>query len=292
MNDKKLKLGIPKGSLQDYTIKIFKSAGFDVEVPERGYFLTIDDPGIECFLLRPQEIPKYVGQGKLDLGISGDDWIFESKAKVIEVCDLRYAKQKIKKVKWVLAVPENSEIKSIKDLEGKLISTEAVNLVKDYLRKNKVKARVEFSWGVTEIKPPRFADAIVDLVETGASLKAHHLKILDTVFLSSTKLITNKNAWQDKWKEEKINAISLLLQGAVRGEEVVNLIMHISGEKLNKILKILPKLEAPTVRKLAGEDWYDIAIGCGAKDTRKLIPRLKRMGCQGIVEFPVSKMIP
>jgi len=291
MESQKLKLGIPKGSLQEYTLKIFKAASFDIEIPKRGYFLKIDDPEIECFLLRSQEIPKYIEKGKLDLGISGDDWIFESRARIIEVCDLRYAKQKIKKVKWVLAVPTNSKIKSVKDLEKKVISTEAVNLVKDYLKKNKVKAKVEFSWGATEVKPPKFADAIVDITETGASLRAHNLKILDTLFVSSTKLITNKTAWQDKWKKEKINDLALLLQGAVRGEEVVNLMMHIPGERLKRILRILPKLKSPTIKKLAGENWYDVTISCVAKNVRELIPKLKRMGCQGIVEFPVNKIV-
>lgn len=288
----KIRLGIPKGSLQEYTLKIFKAAGFDIDVPERGYFLRIDDPEIDCFLLRPQEIPKYVEQGKLDLGISGDDWILETKAKVIEVCDLRYAKERIQKVKWVLAVPKDSKIKSVKDLQGKIISTEAVNLVKDYLRKNKIKAKVEFSWGTTEVKPPRFADAIVDITETGASLKAHNLKILDTILVSSTKLIANKSAWQDEWKREKIKAISLLLQGAVKGEEIVNLMMHVPGEKLNRILKFLPKLKSPTIKKIAGENWYNVTIGCKEKETRELIPKLKRMGCEGIVEWPVVKLVP
>ena len=292
MAENKLKLGIPKGSLQEYTLKIFKSAGFDINVPERGYFLTIDDPGIECFLLRPQEIPRYIEKGKLDLGISGDDWILESKAKVIEVCDLKYAKQEIKKVKWVLAVPKDSKIKSVKDLKGKTISTELVNTVKDYLRKNQVKARVEFSWGASEVKPPLFADAIIDNTETGVSLKAHNLKILDTILESSTKLITNKSAWQDKWKREKIKDLALLLQGAVKGEEVVNLMMHIPGEKLNRILKVLPKLKSPTIKKLAGENWYDVEISCKEKDTRELIPKLKRMGAQGIVEWPLIKLVP
>jgi len=292
MAENKLKLGIPKGSLQEYTLKIFKSAGFDINVPERGYFLTIDDPEIECFLLRPQEIPRYIEKGKLDLGISGDDWILESKAKVIEVCDLKYAKQEIKKVKWVLAVPKDSKIKSVKDLKGKTISTELVNTVKDYLRKNQVKARVEFSWGASEVKPPLFADAIIDNTETGVSLKAHNLKILDTILESSTKLITNKSAWQDKWKREKIKDLALLLQGAVKGEEVVNLMMHIPGEKLNRILKVLPKLKSPTIKKLAGENWYDVEISCKEKDTRELIPKLKRMGAQGIVEWPLIKLVP
>jgi ATP phosphoribosyltransferase len=261
MAEKKIKLGIPKGSLQEYTLKIFKLAGFDIEVPEKGHFLKIDDPKIECFLLRPQEIPKYVEKGKLDLGISGDDWILETKAKVIEVCDLRYAKQRIKKVKWVLAVSKNSKIKSVKDLKGKTISTEIVNLVKDYLKKNKIKAKVEFSFGATEAKPPLFADAIVDITETGASLRAHNLRILDTIFKSSTKLIANKFSWQDEWKREKIKNLTLLLQGAIRGEEEVNLMMDVPGKKLNKILKILPKLKSPTVKKFAGEDWYRVAIG-------------------------------
>jgi len=290
MAENKLKLGIPKGSLQENTLKIFKSAGFDIDVPERGYFLKIDDPEIECFLLRPQEIPRYIEKGKLDLGISGDDWILESKAKIIEVCDLKYAKQEIKKVKWVLAVPENSKIKSVKDLEGKTISTEAVNLVKNYLKKSKVKARVEFSWGTTEVKPPRFADAICDITETGASLRAHNLKVIDTILVSSTKLITNKQAWQDKWKKEKIKDLALLLQGAVGGEEMVNIMMHIPGTKLNRILKFLPK--SPTIKKLIGENWYDIEISCKERETRELIPKLKRIGAQGIVEWPVMKIVP
>ena len=290
MADKKIKLGIPKGSLQENTLKIFKSAGFDIDVPERGYFLKIDDPEIECFLLRPQEIPRYIEKGKLDLGISGDDWILESKAEIIEVCDLKYAKQEIKKVRWVLAVPQSSKIKSVKDLEGKTISTEAVNLVKNYLKKSKVKARVEFSWGTTEVKPPRFADAICDITETGASLRAHNLKVIDTILVSSTKLITNKQAWQDKWKKEKIKDLALLLQGAVGGEEMVNIMMHIPGTKLNRILKFLPK--SPTIKKLIGENWYDIEISCKERETRELIPKLKRIGAQGIVEWPVMKIVP
>ena len=286
-----IKFGFPKGSLQGYTLKIFKLAGFDIDVPKRGYFLKIDDPEIECFLLRPQEIPKYVEKGQLDLGISGYECVLESKAKVVEICDLKYAKQKIQKVKWVLAVPKDSNMKSIKDLKGKTISTEMVNLVKDYLKKNKVKAKVEFSWGATEVKPPRFADAIIDLIETGASLKAHNLKILDTVFESSTKLIANKKSWQDEWKKEKIETIALLLKGAVDGEEIVTLMMHIPGKKLNRILKAFPELRASTVKKIAGENWYDVSFSCKEKENRELIPKLKRSGCQGIVEFPLNKAI-
>ena len=287
-----LKLGIPKGSLQEYTLRVFKLAGFDIEIPERGYFLKIDDPEIECFLLRPQEIPKYVERDKLDLGISGEDWVKETKAKVIEVCDLRYAKSGIKKVKWVLAVAKNSKIKSIKDLDGKTISTEVINLVKDYLKKNKIKAKVEFSFGATEVKPPRFADAIVDLTETGVSLKAHNLKILDTVFKSSTKLITNKKSWQDEWKREKIKDLSLLLKGAVESEEMVSLIMHVPIEKFKSISKTYLRKKRISIKKIAGQEWFDISFNCKEKETRELIPKLKKLGCQSIVELPLNKAIP
>ncbi len=291
MEDKELKLGIPKGSLQEYTLKIFKEAGFNITIPKRGYFLKIDDPEIKCFLLRPQEIPRYVEQGKLDLGLSGDDWILETKAKVVKVCDLKYAKQEIKKVKWVLAVSEDSKIKSVKDLQGKTISTEAVGLVKSYLKKKGVKAKVEFSWGTTEVKPPRFVDAIIDITETGASLKAHNLKVLDTVLESSTKLIANKTAWQDQWKKEKIKKMALLLQGVIKAEEEVSLIMHVPGKKLEGILKILPKLKLPTVRKIVEENWYSISFDCEKRKIRELIPKLKRMDCEGIIEFPATKVI-
>ncbi len=291
MEPKKLKLAIPKGSLQEYTLRVFSLAGFDIEVPERGYFLKIDDPEIDCFMLRPQEIPKYIERGQLDLGISGGDWIAETKAKVTEICDLRYAKSGVKRVKWVLAVPKGSKIKSVKDLKGKTISTEVVSIVKDYLKKNNVKAKVEFSFGATEVKPPRFADAIVDLTETGASLEAHNLKILDTVFESSTKLITNKKAWQDKWKKEKIKTVSLLLKGAVESEETVSLIMHVPMEKFKSISKTYLRKKRITTKKIAGQDWFDISFSCKEKETRELIPKLKKLGCQGIVEFPLNKAI-
>jgi len=291
MAEKKLKLGIPKGSLQESTLRIFKKAGFNVENPSRSYFLKIDDPEIECFLLRPQEIPKYLERGKLDLGISGDECIAEAKAKVIEICDLKYAKQEIKKVKWVLAVSKDSKIKSIKDLQGKTISTEIVNLAKDYLKKNKVKAKVEFSFGATEVKPPRFADAVIDLTETGASLKAHGLKILDTVFESSTKLIANRKSWADKWKKEKIKDIAILLKGVVESDRMAGLFLHVSKDKLGRILKVLPSMKKPTVTKIAGTILYDVCIAGYKKEFRELIPLLKRMGCSGIVEFPLNKAV-
>jgi len=291
MENKKIKLGVPKGSLQEYTLRIFKLAGFDIKIPERGYFLKINDPEIECFLLRPQEIPKYIEKGKLDLGISSDDCILESKANIVEVCDLKYAKQRIQKVKWVLAVSKDSKIKSVKDLEGKIISTEAVNLAKDYLKKNKVKAKVEFSWGATEVKPPRFADAIIDLTETGLSLKAHNLKVIDIILESSTKLIANKKSWEDEWKKEKIKDLALLLKGAVDSEEKVNLTMHVSKKNLKRILRVSPEIKSPAIKKITGEDWCDLSFNYEEKKTREIIPKLKKMGCQGIVELPLNKVI-
>jgi len=227
----------------------------------------------------------------LDLGFSGDDWISETGAKVVKVCDLKYAKQKIKKVRWVLAVPQNSDIKSVKDLQGKTVSTEAVGLARNYLKKKGVKAKVEFSWGATEVKPPRFVDAIIDVTETGASLKANNLKILDTVLESSTKLIANKKVWRDKWKKEKIKNLALLLLGVIKGEEEVSLTMHVSGKKIKKVLKVLPDLKLPTVRKIVGQDWYSVAFDCKKDDIRQVIPKLKRMGCQGIIEFSATKII-
>lgn len=291
MERKKIKLAIPKGSLQNYTLEVFRSAGFEIKVLERTYRLKIDDLEIEPFLLRPQEIPKYIERGKLDLGISGKDWILDSNARVIEICDLKYAKRKIKKVKWVLAVPQNSKIKSLKDLEGKTIATEIVNVVKDYLQRNKIKAKVKFSWGSTEVKPPRFADAIVDLIETGASLRAHNLKVLDTVLTSSTKLIANKSAFLKGWKKRKIEKLALLLKGAVRGKEMVNLTMEVPKKKLAKVLKILPKLKAPTIEKIIDQNSYQLTITCLKKGTRELIPQLKKMGCSKIIEWPIIKLV-
>lgn len=289
---KKITLGIPNGSLQEYTLRIFKEAGFDVGLSMEEYILKIDDPEIECFLLSPQEIPKYVEREKLDAGITSEDSVYESKAKVIKVVELEYGKQKLGRLKQCLIVPENSKIKSVKDLEGKTVSTEFVNVVKDYLRKNGVKARVEFSHGSTGTKPPKFADAIVDLVETEDSLRANNLKIIDTISESPVALVAGKNVWQDKRKKRGIKDLALLLQGAIKGEEFVNLMFYVLGEKLNRILKFLPKLKSPTIKKLAGENWYNVTIGCEAKGVRELIPKLKKMGCQGIVEYPAVKLVP
>jgi ATP phosphoribosyltransferase len=290
-SEKKIKIGLPKGSLQEHTFKIFRLAGFDIKILPRSYILNFDDSEIEGFLLRPQEIPKYVEEGKLDAGISGEDWITETKAKIIKVCDLKYAKKDIKKVKWVLAVPEKSEIKSIKDLEGKTISTEVVNIVKDYFKIKKIKVEIKFSFGATEVKPPRFADAIVDLTETGTSLKAHNLKVLDTVFESSSVLLANKNSWQDNWKKEKIRNLVILLKSAVESEDIIGLATHVPKEKLAKVLKILPPWENPTIVRISGTNLYDVRFTSHRIAARELLPKLKRMGCGGLVEFPLDKAI-
>lgn len=295
MSHQKLTLGIPKGSFQEYTLKIFQEAGFDINVPKRGYHVTIDDPEIDCFLLRPQDMPRYIAAGKLDLGISGDDWIasIKTNGKVIEVSDLKYSKTGIqRKVKWVLAVPWNSSIQSVKDLRGKTISTEAIVLAKQYLAKHKVKAKLEFSWGATEGKPPRFADAIIDITETGSSIKANNLRIIGTVFKSSTKLIASPLAWKNSWKREKIKNIALLLNGAVKGDVAVNLFFHAPRRILKRVLKLSPKLKSPTVNRMIGTALLDVAICCLADRTRELIPQLKRMGATDIVEIPLIKLIP
>lgn len=292
MEKKKLTIGIPKGSLQEHTIKIFHAAGFDPQVSDRGYIVSTADAEIRCILLRAQEIPRYVSEGKLDAGITGEDWIKETKANVQEVKDLRYSKQGIAKIKWVLAVPENSPITSVRDLEGKTIAAEAVGIANDYFKRKNIKAKVEFSWGATEIKSPLFADAIIDVTETGESLRANRLKILDVVFESSTKLIASSNAWRDQWKQEKIKDIGMILEGAVAGEETVNLIMHAPKRRLSRIFKILPFLKYPTVRRITKPNFFDVSISCKKTEVRKLVFRLKILGCRDLVEFPANAIVP
>lgn len=289
--NKTLKLGIPKGSLQESTLRLFKKAGFNIAVDERSYFPSIDDPEIECMLIRAQEMAKYVENGVLDAGLTGKDWIEENKADVKEVADLVYAKQGLDKVKWVLAVPNDSKIKSVKDLEGKRIATEAVNLTKEYLKKNNVKAIVEFSWGATEVKPPKLADAIVEITETGSSLKANNLKILDTVLESTTRLTANKKSWNDSWKRKKIEQIAMLLQGAINAEEKVGLMMNVRKKDLENVLKILPALQKPTIAELSDKNWVDVNTIIDEKLVRRLIPKLKEAGASGIVEYPLNKII-
>lgn len=288
---KKLKVGLPKGSLQESTISIFEKAGYRIRVDERSYFPSIDDPEIECMLIRAQEMARYVQDGVIDCGITGKDWIMENGAKVIEMADLVYSKRGMRPVKWVLAVPVASKIKSAKDLKGKRIATEAVNLTKDYLMRNRVNATVEFSWGATEVKPPRLADAIVEITETGASLEANNLRIVDIILESTPRLIMNKKSYQDRWKRKKVEKLALLLKGAINAFGKVGLMMNVRKRDLEKVLRILPALQKPTVSPLSDPRWVDVTTIIDEKVVRDLIPKLKEVGATGIVEYPLNKII-
>ncbi len=289
---KKLRIGLPKGSLQESTFKMLKKAGFEVNVSSRSYFPRIDDIEIEPVLLRAQELPRYVENGVLDCGITGADWILENNAKVVVAADLMYAKQGRSPVRWVLVVPENSKIKSVQDLKGKRLATELVNVTKKYLKDNKVKADVEFSWGATEAKVPELVDAIVELTETGSSLRAHNLKIIDTLCESVTQLIANKTSWKDDWKREKIQTIAMLLNGAILAEDKVGLKLNASKENLDNILAVLPALRNPTISPLVKKDWYAIEVIDDEKSVRKLIQKLKKAGAIDIIEYNLTKVIP
>lgn len=289
---KKLILGLPKGSLQESTFDLMAKAGFPVTVRSRSYFPAVDDPDIQARLIRAQEIARYVELGMLDAGITGLDWIKETDAKVVEVADLVYAKQGQRPVRWVLAVPEDSPIRSVKDLQGKRIATEAVGLTKNFLRKNKVKASVEFSWGATEVKAPELVDAIVELTETGASLRAANLRIVETVLESTTRLVANKDAWKTPWKRAKIEQLAILLLGALRATSKVLLKMNVRSGKLAAVSKILPSLHAPTVSRLADEDWVAVETVVDESVVKNIIMSLKQAGAEGIVELPLSKVIP
>jgi len=288
---KQLKFGIPKGSLQETTIYLLKKAGFSVRTTSRSYYPEIDDAELSCMLIRAQEMPRYVESGVLDLGITGSDWVAESGRKVIKIADLIYAKQGLRKVRWVLAVPEGSKIKTIKNLKGKRVATELVNVVKNYLKERKVQAEVEYSWGATEAKPPELADAIVELTETGSSLRANKLKILETVLESNTVVVTNKAALSDEWKKQKIENLLMLLQGALNAEEKVGLKMNVPKMKLKAILSLLPALQTPTISELSDPRFVDVDTIISEKVVRDLIPRLKRAGASGIVEYPLNKVI-
>lgn len=292
MKNKILKLGLPKGSLQEATFKVLKKAGFNVSLPsQRSYFPSIDDPEIEAVLLRAQEMSRYV-ETDLDCGITGEDWIQENGSKVVRICELVYAKQSLRPVRWVVAVPENSSIRKLKDLAGKQIATELVNVTKKFLKRNKVKARVEFSWGATEVKVAQgLVEAIVELTETGSSLKANKLKEIATICESTTKFIANPNSWKDKWKREKMQQIALLLNGAIDAEEKVGLKMNVKKQDLNKVINRLPALKEPTVSMLAGGSWFAIETIIDERVVRVLIPQLKRLGAQGIIEYPLNKVI-
>jgi ATP phosphoribosyltransferase len=287
----KLKIGLPKGSLQESTFELFKKAGWNIKSSSRSYYPAVDDDELEIMLIRAQEMARYVESNVLDCGLSGSDWVQESGCKVRTVADLVYAKQGLRKVRWVLAVPENAKIKNVKDLKGKRIATELIKTTEKYLRSQNVKAKVEFSWGATEAKPPELADAIVELTETGSSLKANHLKIIDTVLESNTVVIANSACLDDPWKKEKLNNLILLLQGALVAETKVGLKMNVMKGRLRDILAILPALQTPTIAELSNPDWVDVDTVVDENVVRDLIPRLKRAGAKGIVEYPLNKVI-
>lgn len=287
----KLKLGIPKGSLEHATVDLFRRAGFVITISSRSYFPGIDDPDIECMLIRAQEMARYVEDGILDAGLTGRDWVEENEADVVAAADLIYAKQSFGKVRWVLAVPEASSFHSVKDLQGKIIATELVGTTKRYLAANGVSAKVEFSWGATEVKPPVLADAIVEVTETGSSLRANKLKIIDTVLESNTQLIANKNAWNDAWKRRKLEDMKMLLEGAISALGKVGLMLNVHKKDLGAVLKVLPALKRPTISHLSDEDWLAVNTILDESTVRDIIPRLKQAGGQGIVEYPLNKIV-
>lgn len=287
----KLKIGLPKGSLQEATVRMFKKAGFNVGIRERSYFPSIDDDEMEAILFRAQEMSRYVEDGILDCGITGNDWILENSSDVVRVQELIYAKQSMRPVRWVLAVPADSKIRSVKDLKGKRIATELVNVTKKYLRKNGVKADVEFSWGATEVKAVVGVDAIVEVTETGSSLRANNLREVVTVCQSTSQLIANKKSWQNPWKRSKIENLAMLLKGAILAEEKVGLKMNVRKDDLKDVLKLLPAMKKPTISSLTDDKWCDVDTIIDEKTVKYLIPRLKRAGAQGIIEYPLNKVI-
>ncbi|MCL2484953.1 MAG: ATP phosphoribosyltransferase [Endomicrobia bacterium] len=288
---KKLRLGFPKGSLQDSTVELFKKAGIKINVSSRSYFPSSDDDELEIMLVRSQEMARYVQEGFFDAGLTGFDWICESGAKVKEVCELNYAKSGFRPVRWVLCVPEASKIKSVKDLQGKRVATELINYTKKYFAKNKVKADIEFSWGATEAKAGALVDAIVELTETGSSLRANKLRIVDEVLTSTTRFIANDKALNDKWKREKIENMAMLLKGALAAEGMVGLKMNVPIESLDKVVAVLPALKKPTISQLSDESWLALEVIIEEKTVKKLIPALKRAGAEGIIEYPLNKII-
>ncbi len=291
MDKKKLKLGVPKGSLQETTIRLFKKAGYKIRVSSRSYFPAINDDEMDTVLFRAQEMSRYVEEGIIDCGITGNDWIEENASDVERVSEMVYSKQSMKPVRWVLAVPNEADVKSVKDLEGKRIATELVNVTKEYLKANGVNAEVEFSWGATEVKPRIGVDAIVEVTETGSSLRANNLKIIDTLCESTTQFIANKEALKDPWKKNKIDQLVLLLQGALLAEGMVGLKMNARKNSLEDILEILPALKNPTVSQLADPEWVDIDTVVDEENVRILIPRLRKAGAEGFIEYPLNKVI-
>ena len=291
MSESKLRLGIPAGSLQQATAELLKKAGYHVTFPSRSYYPSIDDDEIECLLIRAQEMARYVEQGILDAGITGHDWIMETEAQVVEICELIFSKVSRRPVRWVLCVPNDSPVQSVQDLQGKRIATEAVGLTTRYLARHGVEAQIEFSWGATEVKPPQLADAIVEVTETGSSLRANNLRIVDEVLQSTTRLIANKEAVTDPWKQSKLSDISMMLESCLAAEGKVGLMMNVARMDLDKVLELLPALQKPTVSTLSDPDWVDVNTIVEESIVRKIVPGLKEAGARGIVEYAINKII-
>ena len=287
----KLKLGIPAGSLQQSTAELFEKAGYNIKFSSRSYYPTIDDDEIECLLIRAQEMARYVEQGVLDAGITGHDWVLETEADVVEICELVFSKVSRRPVRWVLCVPNDSPVQTVKDLQGMRIATEAVGLTKGYLTKHGVEARVEFSWGATEVKPPKLADAIVEVTETGSSLRANDLRIVDEVMQSTTRFIANKDSYEDSWKKTKLDNISLMLLSCLHAEGKVGLMMNVARDDLDAVLRLLPALQKPTISALSDPEWVDVITIVEESVVRNIVPQLKAMGASGIVEYPINKLI-
>ncbi len=291
MSGNVLKLGIPKGSLEEATVNLFAKAGYQIKIKSRSYYPSIDDDEIECMLIRAQEIARYVADGVLDAGLTGKDWVQENRVDVVEIADLVYSKTSARPVRWVLAVPNDSPVKTVKDLQGKRVATEAVNMTVDFLKKHGVTASVEFSWGATEVKPPKLADAIVEVTETGNSLRANNLRIVDTLMESNTKFIMNKEAHKDDWKKNKVDRLVLMLKGAMAANKKVGMLMNVPKSSLEKILKILPPELKPTVAELTDNNWVDLTVILEEHLVREIVPDLKAAGAEDIVEFPLNKII-
>ena len=291
MSGNVLKLGIPKGSLEEATVNLFAKAGYRIKISSRSYFPSIDDDEIECMLIRAQEIARYVADGVLDAGLTGKDWVQENRVEVEEIADLIYSKASSRPVRWVLAVPNDSPIKTVKDLQGKRIATEVVSMTEDYLKKHGVTASVEFSWGATEVKPPKLADAIVEVTETGNSLRANNLRIVETLMESNTKFIMNKDSFKDEWKKNKVDRLVLMLKGAMAANQKVGLLMNVPKKSLDAVMKILPPGVKPTIANLTDENWVDLTVILEEKLVREIVPDLKSVGAEDIVEFPLNKII-
>lgn len=286
-----LKLGLPAGSLQEATGELFRKAGYKVTFAQRSYYPGIDDPEIQCTLLRAQEMPRYVQDGLLDCGLTGHDWVLENDAKVTELTELVFSKVSRRPVRWVLAVPEDSPIRGPKDLEGKRIATEVVNITQRYLERHGVKAHVEFSWGATEVKPPRLADAIVEVTETGSSLRANNLRIVDELLQSTTRFIANNEALKNPFKRRKMENIVMMLKGAIAAEGKVGLMMNVPRKSLESVLKVLPALQTPTISSMSDPDWVDVNTILSEETVRNIVPQLREAGARGIVEYPINKII-